>query len=89
MPLHHEGQHTQLQLLGKAACLVCLVVSTDCKFYLYRHGTAGASLLVMLLEMERCSLVCWTVPHPLVQEALSWQVSEGADHRGQEAPGIA
>lgn len=32
VPLHREGRHTQLQLLGKAACLVCLAVSPDRKF---------------------------------------------------------
>lgn len=32
VPLHCEGRHTQLQLLGKAACLVCLAVSPDRKF---------------------------------------------------------
>lgn len=88
VPLHREGRHTQLQLLGKAACLVCLVVRPDRKFWFYRHVMAGACPWVMLLEMKRGSPVWRTVPQLLVQEALSRQVSEGADHRGREAPEI-
>ena len=50
---------------------------------------AGACLLVMPREVEHCPPVGRTACDPLAWEALSQQVSERADHRGGETPGMA